>query len=376
MPSVPAYSFPKKRPHELTEPTPGPGEYNLAELEKFKMPKSPATLFRRSRPFSEVAFRTQIGPGFYDIQEQKTGKSFTFPKSGVKEDKNALRSTERSDDVPNSEHNRSTSSSRRESRLLSTPGPGDYNPSPVKGNGKAYSIPKSNQRGRSNERAATPGPGFYNAPSNTLQTRGSTIGRAVVKGATSTTPGPGFYDAEKLRITPKSPSYMFGKAFLNTNDNKKTRLSANFRVDAKHYAARGIFPTAPDRSAEKENNTPGPGDYEQAVSFWNHGFAFNREPRTRENRQPSPGPGEYAVQSPKNERGWAFPRAQQSSSKNSNPGPGEYTMPELESRGFTFPKGHYAPSRSSAPGYYDLPPTVPDVAPYHNLYPQKKKIHL
>jgi hypothetical protein len=348
---------------------PGPGRYDYEEeLVKLKS-KSGKFLFNRSARIESMdKFQMAIpGPGKYLVEKLspalekfKNNSGFYFSKS-------------RKDDLVKVR--------------TSSPGPGAYDTETITAlnqKGKGFSLPKSNSRPGS-ALTEIPGPGSYRL-SDSLKTMGIVFGRESRQSLSKKDliPGPGVYDAT---INPsafkKSPEISFGKEIVKFVPSNIPG-PGKYTPKQSSIDERGIIFAKEKRDMIKENEVPGPGNYNVAPFYKisKSTFRFGTEPKGKNERIDSPGPGAYNPVKPSLISNVALPHAPRSADPRSEvPGPGKYNIKNTNwdknvLRFIRLETKERVLSANVGPGMYDIPHSIPDVPKYNYPDSDRRKIRL
>ncbi|CAK73783.1 unnamed protein product (macronuclear) [Paramecium tetraurelia] len=261
--------------------SPGPGQYDLTNHNKFSPHKSqPSWGFGSKNNFKmhQSLDMGSPGPGMYELKSTLTQQSFTLkPKLKTQEcDKSIPGPGKYSPDVSFVKSSQPVFKIGKESRLPSQkitqdPGPGRYYSEKYDVRSKktqpCYSLSKANRISvAENESQFVPGPGAYNVPPQKL-------GNITLKGAKAqmrpqTIPGPGTY-------------------------NPQDKLCYSYDGSVK------IAQEIKQNKAQSSEKMPGPGayDYKSILMGPSWGFGKSRKRKPIYNINNSPGPGAYDVPS-------------------------------------------------------------------------------
>ncbi|CAI2384789.1 unnamed protein product [Moneuplotes crassus] len=347
------------------EDMPGPGNYegksHIQEGPQYSM------YHRRDQKIEQTP-----GPGDYEYKEKK-GKGVTIgariaqkeaedmPGPGNYEGKTAF-----------GEGPQYSMFERRDQKIEYTPGPGEYEFKGAKGKGvtigkkfksrQAEDMPgPGNYEGKSHiqegpqysmytKREAkimqTPGPGDYETPNT--KGKGVSIGKKFKSKQVEDMPGPGNYE-QKSRIN-EGPHYsIYSKA------HTKIDLTPG-PGDYEEKQRSGKSVTIGKRFTQKEiEDMPGPGNYEQTSKI-KEGPQYSMYSKRSQKIEQTPGPGEYEMPKKKS-KGLTIGKKFKESEIEELPGPGRYRQKSTIAEGPSFTmtsRGHNKTlDHTPGPGFYN-----------------------
>ena len=315
------YTFGLKTKIKESDPTPGPGNYNLRKEKDLIIP---SYLFGKEKRDDEIvkARKKNPGPGKYEYNADPIR-------------------------IHNPNYSFGTQKKNRNYSTF-TPGPGTYNYKEFIGK----EAPKKTIGIKNNYSASdliTPGPGHYkqiNANNYLHKNSNTKIGKAKritdLNDLRNENPGPGQYndDTDIKNILVKNPTWKIGtsqRKSLNFADKSfpgvgNYTISGNFGSFSPHYTMRikGIL-------SNYMTDVPGPGTYKNEkmglykhYPSWKIGTGKRDEDLKRRIKEGFPGPGKYGFKSlqdffsPKYKFG---NRKRFSDNSFDTPGPGSYHIP-------------------------------------------------
>jgi hypothetical protein len=161
-------------------------------------------------------------------------------------------------------------------RVCQTPGPGDYEKSPLS-SGPRYSMP-----GKSKEKApVSPGPGSYSPIAIHRSAKGSRIGKSLRPEffeSSCKTPGPGRYESHSRSIT---PSWTFQKT-QELSTSCQTPGPGKYEGRALSKGIQYSSTTARRKEIFPGSDTPGPGTYDSFKSFNTARYSIGKAKRMPE----------------------------------------------------------------------------------------------
>lgn len=170
------------------------------------------------------------------------------------------------------------------------------------------------------------------------------------KASKTEVPGPGAYsyaDRDK-----RSNGYMSKRGREGLPSPDVPGPGAYNDVDAfqRLSSAKGGIKFGKSSALNPKADIPGPGAYKQDGLTRGGGIKFGKDPRDHASRDDKPGPGAYQIAP---------------------------TVVSGSNAKFSFPKApRDKQAKDDTPFYYNVPHTIPDVAPYNYPPENKRKIHL
>lgn len=291
----PKFSMPGRSSSKKLDNMPGPGHYDHSQTEQNVRERAPAykigTEARTERPQSAYV----PGPGTYSVDKKDLGPKWGF---GSQSRDNIFKIEVPGPgtyNMPSSQSNRGFSMTGRkpDSPKDQNPGPGAYNPAPVRPKSPNWTLGKS-PKGESRNNSMAPGPGAYNIKSelNSSAPVFGTSTRGPLNGSINT-PGPGQYNE-------------------------------NFKNTGPAYSMR------PKTATKNASSVPGPGQYNPSASCGNFSWTIGKEAKglnlAQEKKRAAPGPGQYNVTKGLGGPKWGFGSSGRNNAKKDfTPGPGAYS---------------------------------------------------
>ena len=355
---------------------PAPNHYVIRELSKSKSQKLPKPT--HSKDTKDKSKIVPPGPGAYNPQKRPMAISHSMGNKVY-----ALDSAPSNQKLgpgaydPNfkSIHTSRSSVFGKTSRNFNyetgTPGPG------------AYEMPRSSaltSRFGTSERSKVkdeqfPGPGMYEIPRSLGGTVKSLTARRPIIGSKDQVPGPGAYDIKNM-YTGQGHALGTGQRtnFIQPGDNPGP---GQYEPDKPKLGQGKSIGKGRRPPLEVDKKTPGPGAYLASGVHGKEGPKITMQGR-KADPPPNdyPGPGQYnpSVDYVRSNVtsvviGTGVRNNQTKSKRNRIPGPGEYEAVRKQSApiwSFTRdPRTKVVEDDEPGPGYYDVPPTIPDVPKYY-----------
>jgi hypothetical protein len=295
--SAPAYSIKgKPNPETITleKLTPGPGTYNIRSED---IQVSSSVIFTDSKRQELFKVKDVPGPGQYNLNGSLFGSKST------------------------SQLKSQTYQEKPEKPLIVQPGPGSYNPNPIRsvysyslGN-KTYTLDKIDRNSL--------GPGSYSPREELgIKPKLATFSKSQrFKELKSQVPGPGTYDNSEQ----KEPATKFA---MSARDNFKLGVSpgpGEYEISRDLGGVQMSFKTR--KPLIKQNYVPGPGTYDIKEIKDSPGYKLGTSGRSKvELPVDTPGPGEYEAVISKNTVGKSFGKGERQNifADSFTPGPGAY----------------------------------------------------
>lgn len=385
--SVPKYSFPKHKrdinksssdasAFNISSVSPGPGKYDVEQNIKYIKVQAPSYSIKGKHYVKNKEILP--GPGQYNYKD-----CFNESNLGRLHSQGSISRSKRDTNF---------------SKFQDTPGPGSYNENnyirAFKPNSTMYSFGHLKKENSFVNKSDTPGPGTYNKAFFFGKGKGYTISRAMDKNNSFVTPssgniGPGQYDISgKYSNKPNTSGVRIGHSARKLTDIQTispgpAQYSVNDVYEKEKFKNGFTFTKSKanlsgfsDSINSLSTTTPGPGKYDiQGVFGKGQGFSFNKCLK-REKTSEIPGPGQYddnvsfiKPNHPKYKIGKSLNTS--FIGTNDNPGPGQYKYEESSlkrtNRSHVFSKDRKFKDKSDytpGPGQYKIPCSFRDVNDY------------
>ncbi|CAD8076946.1 unnamed protein product [Paramecium sonneborni] len=314
----------------------------IAQLFQAILPHTSSVVFTTAKEASPRD--TEIGPGSYNLSDQKKAPAFTFQS--------------RFDSIGN--------------EIMKTPGPGNYeieHPHTNRPKNKGFSTSQRTNMLLSNH----PGPGSYELekpkfltnikfPKSQRNINWSQIG-----------PGPGAFDLN----LPKNQGFTFGSKTNQQIDRSNVPGPGSYNTDVADGKFKRIYGTKIGKSERNSQNFqkigPSPLDYDVSnYKYPTRHASFNKAMRpSMISTERTPGPGAYVIETKLKKNGPIIPKASKDEIHMENlPGPGKYnpndSMISNKAPSYPIAKKYHKPQESSllGPGRYNIPRDINDGPKY------------
>jgi hypothetical protein len=362
----PTAKFPHaERGRSITKNVPGPGQYDYDKTEEALKCEKKNTVFPKATRLQGLKSMGP-GPGQYQTQENTTRVERYRAQSGYRFDKTVREGMYKDKPVP---------------------GPGTYTANPeyiLESKGRGYSLGKASGK-RPVDGVSVPGPGTYDptekgASGNIKFGKRERINPEIKKTAI---PGPGQYEADQVfNKLVAQPGVKFGKSSTITKENQLPG-PGNYDPQVSAFDKRSAAFMKEERGKMHVNPVPGPGQYDSSIGLTSKSgnIRFGKEARGRDYATPVPGPGAYDSKANEGAPTFKMPRdTRLKDHRNDVPGPGQYDQ-DMKYWDKHFPKFGHATALGMkgldiGPGMYTVPHSIPDVPRYNYPGYETRKIKI
>ncbi|CAD8115027.1 unnamed protein product [Paramecium primaurelia] len=325
----PKFSFAGKKQQSVTSFQPGPGAYNLK-------PTKQTPQYSFGGKYGSHPDDQQPGPGEYQLSKQLDAPTMRFPRS-KRDDPHQEKvpgpgtyKQERPESAPKYRFGNAQRRGLYDNELGKVPGPGQYNYSSQFESVQPKGFTLVSRKEQITQQLVVPGPGAYD-PQPVKRPPSCKIGKSM-RGLqfANPNPGPGEYEPQIDTIRPQSAMVRVGSATRRPlNDVKGVPGPGTYDLPSKMVEGPQvkILGHKYDPVQAQKDQVPGPGQYERPIMQRPQSAKIGTSRRQDLNSTLEvPGPGQYK---PKDKLGgpcWGFGTGKRPplNPKNDTPGPGGY----------------------------------------------------